>query len=175
MPLATGSDTFAIQTYSQAVALDPVNPNLRIALGGIYYAAGDFDTAVRVFELAATTKRDLANAHYNLGFALEQSGKLDQAISELSLVLSLVDTNSTDYQAAKTALENMQAKKQKEVPTGEELTPPQEAEAPILKPPLELPEESEPPESPITPTPTPTAEPEAETTPALTPTPTIIP
>lgn len=168
MPLAQGADNFAIQTYSQAVNLDPLNPNLRIALGGIYYAKQDYETAVRVFELAALAKRDLANAHYNLAFALRdrnQKGDLDKAISEMTIVLSLIDKNSEDFEIAQKALEDMQAKKKAEVPQGTELTVPQKAEE-KLKPPLELPTGSEPPEtSLISPTPS------LEATPTLTPTP----
>ncbi|MBI4157436.1 tetratricopeptide repeat protein, partial [Candidatus Woesebacteria bacterium] len=65
MPFAKGADQFAIQTFSQAVALDPFNPNLRIALGGVYYALGNYDEAIKVFASAVTVKNDLANAHYN--------------------------------------------------------------------------------------------------------------
>lgn len=165
MPLATGADVFAAQTYGQAVALDPINPNLRVALGGIHYAIGNYDTAVRVFELAVLTKQDLANSHYNLAFALEKNGVLDRAISEMTLVLSLVDRDSQDYEFAKTALENMQERRETEVQATENLIPPQQAQEPVLEPPLDLPEESEPPSGPeaeATPTPTPTPEPETE-------------
>jgi tetratricopeptide (TPR) repeat protein len=188
MPLAQGADLFAVQTYSQAVALDRFNPNIRIALGGVHYARGDYDTAIRVFELATATKPDHANAHYNLAFALRDKGELDRAINEMTLVLSLLDRTTNDYEVARQALEDLQEKRA-EAPVGEELTPPQGPEAPVLEPPLELPEESEPPEPPLTPTPTPTPEAEAEgeegeegeaaesptITPQVTPTPTPTP
>ena len=94
------------------------------------------------------------------------------------MVLSLIDNTSNDYEVAKQALEDLQEKRD-EARTGNELNPPQEAPAPVLQPPLELPEESEPPEAPpITSTPTPTPEEEADedsegtTTPEPTPTPT---
>lgn len=185
IPLATGADLFSAQTYSQAIALDPLNPNLRIALGGLHFAAGNFETAIRIFELAVATKPDLANAHYNLAFALTGENKMEQAIQEMTLVLSLVDRDSQDYENARSALEEMETKKAELTAEGtENLVPPQPAEGPVIEPPLELPEESEPPEAPITPTPTPTPdeqqeeteeEPGAsdETTPF--PTPTIIP
>lgn len=174
IPLARGADNFAIQTYRQAIALDPINPNLRIQLGGIYYAKGDFDTAVKVLELATTAKPDHANAHYNLAFALRernQKGDLDKAISEMTLVLSLVNKDSNDYEVARKALEDLQAKKTAKTQEGTELTSPPSGE-PIIKPPLELPEESRPPEAPITPTtPTPLPSEGIQTTPTLTPTP----
>jgi tetratricopeptide (TPR) repeat protein len=181
MPLAQGADAFTIQSYRQAVALDPLNPNLRIALGGIYYAIGNYDQAAQVFELAASAKPDLANAHYNLSLALKESGNLDRAIAEMSLVLSLItDKTSQDYNVAKQALETMQSEKQAQAPveagTGEELTPPQTAEEPVLVPPLDLPEGSEPPEAPISPTPTGgEASPTVTVTPQVTPTVTPLP
>lgn len=155
IPLAQGSDGFAVQTYRQAVALDPFNPNLRIALGGVFYSRKDYENAVRIFESAVTAKNDHANAHYNLAFALRDSGNLDRAIQELTLAMSLItDKNSQDYTLATKALEDMQAKKKAAVPAGDQLTPAQGEQSPAIKPPIQLPEGSEPPQAP---SPTPTA------------------
>ncbi len=161
-PLAQNAQGFAIQSYSQAINLDPINPNTRIALGGIYYANKAFDEAVRVFELATVTKPDLANAHYNLAFALKEAGKLDRAIYELTVTLSLVDRNSPDYETVKKALEDLESQKESEAPESENLTPPQEQEQ-VLTPPIELPEDAQPPQPETSPTPTPS--PEASPTP----------
>lgn len=172
IPFTNGAAAFAAQSFSQAITLDPINPNIRIALGGIYYAAKDFDTASRVFELAVRAKPDLANAHYNLAYAYNEAGKYDLAIGQMSLVLSIVDSTSKDYETAKKALDDFQNKKQasENPPASENLTPPQEAE-PVIQPPIELPEGSEPPEAVLTPavTPTPT---EGVLTGEETPTPT---
>ena len=173
IPFAQGADAFATQSLAQAVALDPINPNLRVALGGVYYGQADYETAVRVFELATVAKSDHPNAHYNLAFALRENGDIERAISEMTLVLSMVDRNTPDYETARKALEDLEAKRAAATPpTGGELTPPQAAEEPVLKPPLELPEESNPPESPISPTPTPEVGAEEEGSFTLTPTPT---
>jgi len=157
IPLAQGSDAFAVQTFRNAVTLDPINPSTRITLGGVYYEAGDFTNAVKVFELAVATKPDHANARYNLAFALREAGQLARAIAEMTNVLSLIDRTTNDYEVARQALEDMQEKKvtaEKEVaPTGENLIPPQEEQDPVLEPPIDLPEDSEPPKAPITPTP----------------------
>lgn len=172
IPFAQGADAFAVQSFRQAVALDPINPNLRIALGVIHYAMGDFDTAIRVLELATVVKPDHANAHYNLAFALREDGKIDRAISEMTLVLSLVDPGTQDYETTRAALTDLEARRAAATPpAGEELTPPQPAEEAVLEPPLELPEEAEPPEAPLTPTPTP----EEGSTPAASPEPTPTP
>lgn len=157
MPIAKGADNFAIQTYTQAVALDPVNPNLRINLGGIYYGLKRYDEAIRVLELAVATKPDLANSHYNLAFAYRDAGKLDDAIQQMTLVLSLItNKDSQDYKAAKTELENLQSKKAAQPASGENLNVQTGPESPQVKPPLELPQGSQPPESVVSPTVTPT-------------------
>ena len=164
MPLAEGADVFAVQSYSQAIFLDPLNTNLRVALGGIYFAVGDYDTAVSIFELAVATKADHANARYNLAFALNEKGNIDRAISEMATVLSLItDKDGEDFRIAQQALSDMQAKKAATADAGQELVPPQ-ADEPLLEPPLELPEGSEPPEAPIGPAPLDEEEEEEEST-----------
>ncbi|MBU0570319.1 tetratricopeptide repeat protein, partial [Patescibacteria group bacterium] len=130
IPLAQGADAFAVQTFRNAVSLDPINPNTRIALGGVYYETGDFANAVKVFELAVVAKPNHANARYNLAFALREAGQLDRAITEMTNVLSLVDRTTNDYEVARVALEDMQTLRQvqgekRESPVGEELIPPQ--------------------------------------------------
>lgn len=157
-PLAQGADQFAVQTFRQAIALDPLNPNLRIALGGIYFAGKDYDNAINVFNLVATTvKPDSANAHYNLAYALKEKGEIDAAIREMTTVLDLIkDKNSEDYKVATGALEELQSKQQELSRDGtDNLTPPAAGEKQVLQPPLDLPEGSEPPEAPVSPTPTP--------------------
>jgi tetratricopeptide (TPR) repeat protein len=155
MPFAQGADNFTIQTFSQAVVLDPINPNLRIALGGVYYSLGRYDEAIKAFELATLAKPDLANAHYNLAIAYREKGDIDKAITAMNNVLSLVEKDSSDYQLAKTELDNLEKNRpSKDTEGSETLNPPQPSPTPAIKPQLKLPEESNPPEAP-TPTPTP--------------------
>ena len=89
MAFAQGADQFAVQAYTQAVALDPINPNLRISLGGVYYALGRYSDAIDAFKLAVLTKSDLANAHYNLAIAYRENKDFDNAITEMNTVLTL--------------------------------------------------------------------------------------
>lgn len=179
IPIAKGADGFAVQAYRQAIALDPLNPNLRINLGGIYYAAQDYETAARVFEIAVAAKPDHANSHYNLAFAYQQLGKLDDAINQMSLAISLIDNKeSNDYKAAAKALEDMQAKKAEVSPeAGDSLTSPEGEQEAALEPQIDLPEGTEPPESVLTPTPTPQESEEevVSTTPTLSPSPSPTP
>lgn len=163
IPLTQGADQFAIQTYSQAIALDPMNPDLRISLGGIYYSLKDYENAIDSFKLAVLTKQNYANAHYNLALAYAENRNFDKAVSEMTTTLSLLDKSSKDYELAKTELENLEKLKgetAKETNSqGETLTPPQKAEEPKIKPPIKLPEEAQPPKVVPTPEPQPTETP----------------
>jgi tetratricopeptide (TPR) repeat protein len=179
MPLAKGADQFALQTGSQAIALDPFNPNLRIAVGGIYYAQGDFDNAIKFFESATQVKSDQANAYYNLAFAYREKGDLSKAETAMSQVLSLItDKSSKDYELAKRALEDIQNKKKEtDAQKGQELNPPQKDE-PVLDPKIDLPKDAEPPTQEETPKEeSPSVTPTTKTTQTVTPelTPTVTP
>jgi len=146
IPFAQGADQFAVQTYSQAVTLDPVNPLTRISLGGVYYSLGRYDEAIEAFKLAVIAKPDYANAHYNLAIAYREKGDIESAITQMELVLSLVNKDSSDYQLAKSELESLEGRKAEiETTASENLTPPQEAQEPVMEPPLELPQEAIPP------------------------------
>lgn len=156
IPLANGADGFAAQAYSQAVALDPTNPQTRIALGGLYFAAKNYETASRVFELAVASKTDLANSHFNLAYSYKEQGKIDAAITQMSQVLGIVKPGTKDYEAAQKALEDFQSKKKALAPTASDNLTPPAVPTPAIKPKVELPEGSEPPAAPIVETPTPT-------------------
>ncbi|MBI2031748.1 MAG: tetratricopeptide repeat protein [Candidatus Levybacteria bacterium] len=84
------ADSFAILSNQQAIVLDPNNPTEYINLGGIYYQLGQWDNAIRQFQIAASLKPDYANAYYNLGHALEQKGSLADALSQYQIVQRLV-------------------------------------------------------------------------------------
>lgn len=172
IPLAKGADVYAAQSYAQAVALDPMNPNTRIALGGLYYGAGNYETAVRIFELAATAKRDHANARYNLAYALKNLGKTEQAVQEMTVVLGLLKPGDTDYDLAAKALEEFQNALASEPKSGDELTAPEDQEQ-VLEEPVELTDEDEPPADVVSPTPIPVEGDNVNLT--ITPEPTQIP
>jgi tetratricopeptide (TPR) repeat protein len=150
MPYAKGADQFAIQTYNQAIALDPTNPNLRIALGGIYYSLGKYDDAIDTFKLAVIAKPDLANSHYNLAVAYQEKKDYDNAITEINNVLNIVDKGSKDYTLAKNMLDELQKNKpakSADTTTSESLTAPLPAQKSNIKPPITLPNEATPPAS----------------------------
>ena len=145
---AEGSDQFAIQTYTQAVALDPISPELRISLGGVYYALGDYDNAIGAFQLAVVAKQDLANSHYNLATAYAAKKEYDKAITEMNIVISLVPQDSEDYKTAQTVLDQLKKQKPATEATSQNLVAPETVEESNIQPPITLPSEATPPAAP---------------------------
>lgn len=84
------ADQFAVFANQQAIALDPNNPQEYINYGGIFYQLGQWDEAIRQFQIAASLKPDYPNAYYNLGHALEQKGDLQNALAQYQTVRNLV-------------------------------------------------------------------------------------
>lgn len=149
MPIARGADQFAVQTYSQAIALDPVNPNIRLALGGIFYGARRYEEAIDVFRLAVLAKPDLANSRYNLAIAYRDNGQFDRALAELTQALTLVQSGTQDHDIIKKEIENVQSKvpaRNKQAASGENVKAPEVAtDTAKINPPVELPEDTTPP------------------------------
>ncbi|MDP1743734.1 MAG: tetratricopeptide repeat protein [Candidatus Amesbacteria bacterium] len=154
---AQGADAWTTASYQQAVALDPINPNLRIALGGVYFAQKNFDEAVRLFQTAVDLKPDLANAHYNLAAALREKGQYEKALASLDQVLQLIsDKNSEDYTKASEEADELRKKvtskeEAKKTNTPSQLTSPESAlPKPKIVPPIKV-SEALAPEAPSTP------------------------
>jgi tetratricopeptide (TPR) repeat protein len=166
MPIVQGADSWAIASFQQAINLDPVNPILRLGLGGVYYSLSRWDQAIRSFELAVAAKPDLANAHYNLALALREAGKLEEAADSMRQTIALLNAGTPDYDKAKKELEDLEAKiktkkesEKAKKETGSEQAPavtpgqgeqpplekPTVQKEPIVKPPINLPQGSEPP------------------------------
>ncbi|HEX7456120.1 MAG TPA: tetratricopeptide repeat protein [Candidatus Nanoarchaeia archaeon] len=84
----------AINTYSQALQLDPTNPRLYEALGNVYMNLGDVDNAIRNYELAVSAKFDYASGHYSLAQAVRKKGDNPaRVVNELSATLQLLEDN----------------------------------------------------------------------------------
>jgi len=151
---AQGADAWTIASYRQAIALDPTNPNLRIALGGVYYAQKNWDEATRLFQSAIDLKPDLANAHYNLAAAYRERADYPKAVASLETVLTLLDKSSADYTKASSELEELRKKvgtpTSSVQPPTSALTQPEPLPTPKVNPPLQL-DQSLSPEAPATP------------------------
>ncbi len=159
--VAQNALAFSLDAYGRAIQLDPVNPALRVNVGGIYYAAKNYALATRFFSDAANLKPDYANAYYNLAITLRDNNDLTNAVlvaQQLVNVLSKTPT-STDYKTANTLLTDLKAKlasaqaaqqaQQAQAPAGEPTSalqntnlpnvttlnnPPQTTPAPAVKP-----------------------------------------
>ena len=103
---------FSLDSYGRAVANDPLNPLLRLSVGGVYYSVRNYDLAVRFFTDTVNLKPDYANGWYNLSVALRDKGDLQSAQAAAERVLSILQTNteSADYQTAAKYLEDLKSR-----------------------------------------------------------------
>jgi O-antigen ligase/tetratricopeptide (TPR) repeat protein len=110
--VAQNALTFSLDAYSKAIQRDPVNPALRVTVGGIYYAAKNYTLATRYFSDAANLKPDYANAYYNLAIALRDGNDLTNATLVAQQLVNLLGTNknSPDYKVATTLLADLKGK-----------------------------------------------------------------
>jgi len=95
-----GTVDWSVQSYQQAITLNPANVSIYMDLGGLYYAAGDYESADRFFEKSVVNKNDYANAWYNWAYSAKQTGKLQVAINRMDQALKLVAADSEDYKKA---------------------------------------------------------------------------
>lgn len=167
---ANGADQWATGAYVQAIRLDPLNPNLRLDLGGLLYSLGNYETAIDQFKRAIDLKPDLANAYYNLAWAYNKKGENKQAFLNMQRVISLIPQDTEDFVKASQELEQLRellpeeeklatAAAQKKEPV---LTPPQPLPSTPPAGPINLPEES----GPQVPSPEPSSSPEEEIIPS---------
>jgi len=150
---AQGADQWTIASYQQAIVNDPINPRLRLDLGGLFYSLGNYDEAQKIFRIVVELKPDYANGWYNLAAAYREDKKYQQAYQAMQQTLALVPTNSADWQKAKEELDELAKKLPSPTPTPtetqpeksqEELSKPQPLPSPVVQPPIELPEEPTP-------------------------------
>lgn len=165
---AQGADQWTIASYQQAIQLDPVNPRIRLNLGGLFFGLGNFEAATIQFQNAVNLKPDWANAYYNLAATYREQERYQEAYQAMQIVLNLVPIDSEDYRKAKEEFDALakklpapeEAPAERELEEQEALTEPQPLPSPVIEPPLELPEGAGPevsptPEAEATPTPTP--------------------
>lgn len=125
--VAQNAFEWSISAYNTAIQLDPVNPQLRLNLGGVYFAAGDYLSAANQFRQAMTLKQDYANARYNFALSLVALGELEQAKSELEITKLLLPEDSADRNIIEQEIQNLAnsiktTQEQAAKPTVEELT-----------------------------------------------------
>jgi tetratricopeptide (TPR) repeat protein len=104
------ADQFALLSNQQAILLDPNNPQEYISYGGIFYQLGQWDNAIRQFQIAASLKPNFANAYYNLGHALESKGDLQAALQQYQTVRSLVANDKASRDVIDAEIKALQEK-----------------------------------------------------------------
>lgn len=119
---------WSVQSYLRAVAQDPHNPLLRLATGGIYYSAKNYDLAIRFFNDAVNLKPDYITGYYNLSLAFRDKGDFKSAIQAATQAVALLDPKSKDYEIASQFLADLKEKlashaNEGQVPTPAEETP----------------------------------------------------
>ncbi|OGE31625.1 hypothetical protein A2631_00650 [Candidatus Daviesbacteria bacterium RIFCSPHIGHO2_01_FULL_44_29] len=131
--VAENAFSFSLDAYGRAIDRDPLNPLLRLNVGGIYYSIKNYDLAIRFFTDAINLKQDFANAHYNLSVTLRDKGDLQNAISEAQTVIKLLDSKSQDYQAAADYLKDLEARVATGSAAAQTTTPPAAQETGALQ------------------------------------------
>jgi tetratricopeptide (TPR) repeat protein len=81
-------------------------------VGGIYYAANNYDMTIRFFTDAVNLKPDYVNAYYNLAVALRDKGDLQNAklIADQAVTLLQKDPTTPDYKVATALAEDLKSK-----------------------------------------------------------------
>lgn len=105
--VAQNALVFSLDSYGKAIFQDPLNPNLRLSVGGVYYAIQNYDLAIRFFTDAINLKPDFANGYYNLSVALRDKGDLVNAQAAAEKVLTLVEKDSQDLKVANDYLSDL--------------------------------------------------------------------
>jgi tetratricopeptide (TPR) repeat protein len=108
--VAQNALAFSLDAYSGAIQRDPLNPALRLSVGGIYYAAKNYDLATRFFTDSINLKPDYANAYFNLSLAFRDKGDLQNAAlvaNQLVILLQKNSPNSADLKTAQKYFEDL--------------------------------------------------------------------
>ncbi|MBI2039504.1 O-antigen ligase family protein [Candidatus Microgenomates bacterium] len=129
--VAQNALAFSLDAYGKAILLDPLNPQLRLSAGGIYYAGKNYDMAVRLFTDAINLKPDFANGYYNLSVALRDKGDLKAAIGAAERALVLIDKNSQDFEVANSLLNDLRSQTQTATSSGQLGVPTAKEEGPL--------------------------------------------
>lgn len=156
------AEQFAIDSYGQAILLNPANPGLRIELGGIFYQLQQWEQAQNQFTIAIQNKQDYANAYYNLGHVFEQKNDFQNALVQYQAVRQLVANDKPNLEVINKEIKALQDKignqnqeqastKQPTTDTTPLTVDKPQAEFPPKDPRVNIPE---PPEGQPTPTPT---------------------
>lgn len=105
--VAQNALVFSLDSYGRAIFQDPLNPALRVNVGGVYYAIQNYDMAIRFFTDAINLKPDYANAYFNLSVALRDKGDLNNAQAVAEKLLTVLEKDSEDYKVGSNYLSDL--------------------------------------------------------------------
>ena len=108
--VAENASDWAISSYNTAIQLDPTNPRLKLDLGGMYYAMGDYLSAANQFRQAFSLKTDYANAYYNFAQAMAQLNDFQSAKQAFEVTKTLVEDGSEDQKIVNAELAKIEEK-----------------------------------------------------------------
>lgn len=137
--LVDGAVDWAFQAYTQAAALDPVNPMVKLDLGGLLFAANRLEEADRVFEQAVLNKPNMANGWYNWAYSAKKLGRLGDAVTRMAQAVALVPIDSGDYEKANKELGEWRKELDEAIKKQQAMVEQQQKEAETLKTPEPLP------------------------------------
>jgi tetratricopeptide (TPR) repeat protein len=123
--VAQNALAFSLDAYGKAIQLDPLNPALRVNVGGIYYSIKRYDLAARFFSDATNLKPDYANAYYNLSIAYRDGGDLQNATTVAQQLVTLLQKtpNTPDYKAASKYLADLKTEVANSAKTAQQAAP----------------------------------------------------
>ena len=96
--LISDSQTWAINSYNEAIKLDPNNPYSLTQLGIVYYQNKDYQNAKTNLDKALELKPDYSNGLYFSGLTFDQLGQKDKAIEQFTALQQLNPDSKADIQ-----------------------------------------------------------------------------
>lgn len=94
---AMGRQREAIEEISLARRLDPLSPNVKTAVGYVYYFARQYDQSIKECQEVLRQAPDFMVAHAVLGLAYEGKGNYANAITELQRAIELSGDRTSAY------------------------------------------------------------------------------
>jgi len=79
----------AIESYKQALRIDPDLADAHYNLGNAYHGSGKYEEKIESYKQAIRINPDFKEAHYNLGNAYVRSGKYEEAIESYKQALRI--------------------------------------------------------------------------------------
>ena len=104
------ADQWAVNSYVQAIQVSPTDPELRLALGSVFYNLEQFPQAQELFQQSLQLKTNLVETHYYLANTLVKQDRFEEAVIAYENTLSLLEPDTEAYQQATKELTLIQTK-----------------------------------------------------------------